>query len=87
MLWAATDGEGLQWTPYAISHHHNAGEPDPGLHFTAGVNSSVFYGDMTAGQPHTDLDALEPEHFGSGGCGGGSGGATLISEAIIEDID
>ena len=35
MLWAATDGEGLEWTPYAISYHHNMGTADPGLHFSA----------------------------------------------------
>jgi hypothetical protein len=56
MLWAATDGEGLEWTPYALSYHHNMGEPDPGLHFTAGVNCSLYRGDMTVGQPHTDFE-------------------------------
>lgn len=56
MLWAARDGEGLEWTPYSISYYHNRGEPDPGLHFTAGVNSSLFLGDMTVGQRHTDYE-------------------------------
>ena len=41
MLWAATDGEGLQWTPYAVSYYHNRGVPDRELHFTPGVNSSL----------------------------------------------
>ena len=31
VLWAATDGEGLEWTPYSISFYHNLGEPDQGL--------------------------------------------------------
>ena len=56
MLWAATDGEGLEWTPYSVSYHHNRGEPDPGLWFTFGVNSSLYRGDMTPGQPHSDYE-------------------------------
>ena len=56
ILWAATDGEGLEWTPYSISYYHNMGEPDPGLHFTEGVNSSLFRGDSTLGERHTDFE-------------------------------
>lgn len=32
------------------------GETDPGMHFTAGVNQSLYRGDMTVGQPHTDFE-------------------------------
>ena len=56
MLWVATDGEGLEWTPFSISYYHNMGEPDVGLHFTQGVNSSLFRGDLTLGQRHTDYE-------------------------------
>jgi hypothetical protein len=56
ILWAATDGEGLEWTPHAISYYHNIGEPDPGLRFTGGVNSSLYRGDMTPGQRHLDFE-------------------------------
>ena len=56
MFWAATDGEGLEWTPYSVSYHHNKGESDPGLKFTGGVNSSLYRGDMTPGQRHLDYE-------------------------------
>eukprot|EP01043_Picozoa_sp_COSAG02_P037483 COSAG02_NODE_2816_length_7969_cov_3.879670_2_plen_511_part_00 len=56
LLWTATDGEGLMWKPYAISYYHNRGESDPSLHFTAGVNSSLYYGEDTLGMRHLDFE-------------------------------